>query len=206
MTDPQTPPGWYPTPDGRQRYWDGSQWTQHFAGPNPAQVPLPPKKGGALKWVLIGLGIFFVLGLGSCIAFIAAVGNDTSTAFESISAELETGDAPSETPDAPQEAALVVTAQKLIQDLEANALAASQTYKGKRVTVTGTLDNIDASGDYFTLRGTEEFSFTNVQVFIDDDLVKTVSGFKADQEVTVTGEITDVGEIMGYEIKAETIG
>jgi len=106
----------------------------------------------------------------------------------------------------PQEAALVVTAQKLIQDLEANALAASQTYKGKRVTVTGTLDNIDASGDYFTLRGTEEFSFTNVQVFIDDDLVKTVSGFKADQEVTVTGEITDVGEIMGYEIKAETIG
>ena len=116
------------------------------------------------------------------------------------------GDAPSETPDAPQEAALVVTAQKLIEDLEANALAASQTYKGKRVTVTGTLDNIDASGDYFTLRGTEEFSFTNVQVFIDDDLVKTVSGFKADQEVTVTGEITDVGEIMGYEIKAETIG
>lgn len=206
MTDPQTPPGWYPTPDGRQRYWDGSQWTQHLAGPNPAQVPLPPKKGGALKWVLIGLGIFFVLGLGSCIAFIAAVGNDTSTAFESISAELETGDAPSETPDAPQEAALVVTAQKLIEDLEANALAASQTYKGKRVTVTGTLDNIDASGDYFTLRGTEEFSFTNVQVFIDDDLVKTVSGFKADQEVTVTGEITDVGEIMGYEIKAETIG
>jgi len=155
---------------------------------------------------LIGLGIIFVLGLGSCIAFIAAVGNDTSTAFESISAELETGDAPSETPDAPQEAALVVTAQKLIEDLEANALAASQTYKGKRVTVTGRLDNIDASGDYFTLRGTEEFSFTNVQVFIDDDLVKTVSGFKADQEVTVTGEITDVGEIMGYEIKAETIG
>ena len=45
-----------------------------------------------------------------------------------------------------------------------------------------------------------------MQVFIDDDLVKTVSGFKADQEVTVTGEITDVGEIMGYEIKAETIG
>ena len=206
MTNPQTPPGWYPTPDGHQRYWDGSQWTQHFGGPNSPTVPSPPKKGGALKWVLIGLGIIFVLGLGSCIAFIAAVGNDTSTAFESISAELETGDAPSETPDAPQEAALVVTAQKLIEDLEANALAASQTYKGKRVTVTGRLDNIDASGDYFTLRGTEEFSFTNVQVFIDDDLEKTVSGFKADQEVTVTGEITDVGEIMGYEIKAETIG
>ena len=24
---PRTPAGWYPTPDGRQRYWDGSAWT-----------------------------------------------------------------------------------------------------------------------------------------------------------------------------------
>ena len=25
------PAGWYPTPDGQQRYWDGSDWTEHFA-------------------------------------------------------------------------------------------------------------------------------------------------------------------------------
>lgn len=25
------PPGWYPTPDGRRRYWDGAAWTDHFA-------------------------------------------------------------------------------------------------------------------------------------------------------------------------------
>jgi hypothetical protein len=25
------PPGWYPTPEGRLRYWDGSAWTDHFA-------------------------------------------------------------------------------------------------------------------------------------------------------------------------------
>jgi colicin import membrane protein len=24
-------PGWYPTPDGQQRYWDGQRWTDHFA-------------------------------------------------------------------------------------------------------------------------------------------------------------------------------
>ncbi|MEO7061776.1 MAG: Ltp family lipoprotein [Lapillicoccus sp.] len=24
-------PGWYPQPDGTQRYWDGSQWTPHVA-------------------------------------------------------------------------------------------------------------------------------------------------------------------------------
>lgn len=27
----QAPAGWYPTPDGRRRYWDGSAWTEHFA-------------------------------------------------------------------------------------------------------------------------------------------------------------------------------
>ncbi len=27
VAPPKTPAGWYPTPDGRQRYWDGSQWT-----------------------------------------------------------------------------------------------------------------------------------------------------------------------------------
>lgn len=26
------PAGWYPQPDGRQRYWDGTQWTEHFHG------------------------------------------------------------------------------------------------------------------------------------------------------------------------------
>ena len=25
------PAGWYPTPDGRRRYWDGRAWTDHFA-------------------------------------------------------------------------------------------------------------------------------------------------------------------------------
>ena len=27
----ETPAGWYPTPDGRQGYWDGHQWTEHTA-------------------------------------------------------------------------------------------------------------------------------------------------------------------------------
>jgi hypothetical protein len=27
------PAGWYPQPDGRQRYWDGSAWTEHFHDP-----------------------------------------------------------------------------------------------------------------------------------------------------------------------------
>jgi hypothetical protein len=30
--DMSAPAGWYPQPDGRQRYWDGSAWTEHFHG------------------------------------------------------------------------------------------------------------------------------------------------------------------------------
>lgn len=29
---PTVPAGWYPQPDGNQRYWDGSAWTEHVAG------------------------------------------------------------------------------------------------------------------------------------------------------------------------------
>jgi hypothetical protein len=36
-----TPAGWYPQNDGQQRYWDGAQWTEHFApGASNAAAPL----------------------------------------------------------------------------------------------------------------------------------------------------------------------
>jgi hypothetical protein len=42
MTNPTTPPGWYPDPSGTggQRYWDGTQWTGQTAPP-PIQPPGP---------------------------------------------------------------------------------------------------------------------------------------------------------------------
>ena len=41
MTDPtQIPAGWYDDGSGRQRYWDGTQWTEHLA-------PLAPPAGQA---------------------------------------------------------------------------------------------------------------------------------------------------------------
>jgi len=47
MTDTPTPiAGWYPDPAGRGRiqWWDGSQWTEHFAEPaaQPSQQPSAP--------------------------------------------------------------------------------------------------------------------------------------------------------------------
>jgi len=34
-----SPAGWYPQPDGRQRYWDGERWTDHFAADKGATSP-----------------------------------------------------------------------------------------------------------------------------------------------------------------------
>lgn len=36
MSEQQSPaPGWYPQPDGTQRWWDGSAWTEHLVAPTP---------------------------------------------------------------------------------------------------------------------------------------------------------------------------
>lgn len=140
---------------------------------------------------------FILLGSIALVAIFSAAsggGDSTNTPATAESSEAVT-----------EEVAIVVTAQKMIEDLEANALAASTTYEGKRVTVTGKVGNIDASGDYFSIEGTDEFSFTNVQIFINDDQVSTVSGYTAGQEVTVTGTVTEVGEILGYSIDAESL-
>jgi len=42
-----TPAGWYPQPDGQQRYWDGQQWSEEFApGTGTATPVTTPATGG----------------------------------------------------------------------------------------------------------------------------------------------------------------
>jgi hypothetical protein len=70
--DNVTAPGWYPDPsgDGTQRYWDGNAWGPsappltpgQFAGVQvPVLPPLPPKKNGRLKPLLIIGGLLFAM-------------------------------------------------------------------------------------------------------------------------------------------------
>ena len=145
---------------------------------------------------------FWLLGilvLGGISSAVSGGGGDSSSTGGSSKVVAESPAAEAEAP------AVEVTAAKLLSDLEANALAAKTDWDGKKVTITGKLDNIDASGDYFSLTGDSEFSFINVQVYIDDNLVPTVSAFTKGQSVTVTGEISDVGEVLGYSVKAISI-
>lgn len=171
-------PGWYPQPDGNERWYDGNSWTEHTragqsAGPAPG-YPAPQKKGGALKWVALGVGGFFILCCGgSAILSLGASNSDTSadsstTEIEESSSTTKTKSptkstsathsptktakkakpSPSKTKapaaPAPAGADIKVTAGALLDEFESNELAGDQKYKGKTVQVSGVVDKIDA--------------------------------------------------------------
>ena len=40
------PPGWHLQPDGRERWWDGQQWTEQYRSPLPSDPTAPPSGPG----------------------------------------------------------------------------------------------------------------------------------------------------------------
>lgn len=92
-----------------------------------------------------------------------------------------------------------VNIDTLINDLETNALKANTDYKGKYLEITNCIvSNIDGQGSYFSVRGSDEWSFTNVQIFIDKEHIEQVASLSKGQALTLKVEITDVGEVLGY--------
>ncbi|MDF2143826.1 DUF4352 domain-containing protein [Knoellia sp. p5-6-4] len=76
-----SPAGWYPQEDGRLRYWDGQQWTEHFApgqAPSPTGAPAPMVQGAAAdvkaprpwfrKRILIPAGLLALVVFGSALS------------------------------------------------------------------------------------------------------------------------------------------
>lgn len=101
----------------------------------------------------------------------------------------------------------VCDAATLIKELEGNALRASDTYKGKYVQIQGKLSNIDSSGKYISIEpNNDDFVITNIQCFVTNDAQKTViAGLNIDDVITIKGQITDVGELMGYSLDIDEI-
>ena len=99
------------------------------------------------------------------------------------------------------------TVNKLISDLEKNAAKAQDKYEGKYVELTGELSVIDSDGKYIALHSDENiFTLADVQCYIKgDEQLDKVKEMEIGDTVTVKGKITDVGEIMGYELKVDSI-
>ncbi len=93
-----------------------------------------------------------------------------------------------------------VSKDDLDEALSSNAAAAKDTYNKKYVEITGKLGTIDSDLKYISLMSTtNEYDFNGIHCRIKNneqkDVVKTLS---KDQEITIKGRITDVGEVLGY--------
>ncbi len=100
-----------------------------------------------------------------------------------------------------------VTVDEMSDALDNNPAAASDAYKGKYFAVTGRLSNIDSSGKYITLDDiNDEWSFKGVSCYIkSEEQLNRVKELSMNQEVTVRGKITSVGEVMGYSMDIDSI-
>lgn len=93
-----------------------------------------------------------------------------------------------------------VSKEDLDEALENNAALARETYNNKYVEVTGKLGAIDSELKYISLvSSTDEWDLIGIHCTIKNkeqkEIVKTLT---KDQEITVKGKITDVGEVLGY--------
>lgn len=73
MSTTQAPAGWYPI-NGQQRYWDGSQWTDHYA---PVQVVMVNRyrNGAGITGFVLGVvsWLFAITIIGILVAIPAAI-------------------------------------------------------------------------------------------------------------------------------------
>ena len=145
------------------------------------------------RWWFVLLVILFVL---SIIGGLGGADTDTPTDTPSKVEEKE-----------PEIEYTEYTVNKLISDLEKNAAKAQDKYEGKYVELTGELSVIDSDGKYIALHSDDTiFTLVNVQCYIKgDEQLDKVKEMEIGDTVTVKGKITDVGEIMGYELKVDSI-
>lgn len=92
----------------------------------------------------------------------------------------------------------------MIDDLKSNALKAEKTYQDKYVEIKGKISNFDSDGDYISIEpvNADAWDFTTVMCYIknDEQLNFLLEKSKGDT-ITIKGQITSVGEILGYSIK-----
>lgn len=90
--------------------------------------------------------------------------------------------------------------QELLDDLDANALKASEKYKNQYVELTGVIDTIDSSGKYISIvPDGDSWVLFGIQRDIKNEAQKAdIMEKSIGDTVVVKGKITDVGDILGY--------
>lgn len=190
---------------------NGTKLCKHCKTEIPADAKVCPncrkKQGGIIKWIVIGIVVIAVIGsLGGGGEEKASTDKkDDSASIESTSAAKE--DSSGEKAEVQEQIEYTpCTVNDMINDLENNAMNASDKYKGQYIEVTGKLSNIDSSGKYISLYPDDDFAIIGVQCYIKNDEQKQViSKMSKGDTVTLKGKCTDVGEVLGYSLDIDSI-
>lgn len=91
-----------------------------------------------------------------------------------------------------------VQVDDLLYELDSNSMVAKSKYEDKNIWLVGTVSNIDSDGKYFSLRGNDDFSLVNVQIYVDEEQRDGLMNIEKGSTIRVPVKITDVGEVIGY--------
>ena len=139
------------------------------------------RKRGCLTWILAGVLLF-----GGCVAIFGD--SDTPSPSEP---ETQSTTVPTEKPTtAPTEEPIIeITPSELYNAYEENEVAADNEYKGKKVRITGTIEDIgkDILDDvYITINAGD---YDEIQCYFEDQKqIDKVATLKSGEEVTIVGE------------------
>ena len=165
-----------------------------------------PKCGGKNKkpiylrpWFIIVIALIVIGMIGGT----SSDDQDSDAPASSGSAVVENDPAVS----APEIEYIPYDVKTLMNDLNGNALNASKTYKDQYVALTGRLDVIDSNGDYISIvDANDDWAIIGVTCRIKNDAqLDAVSQLSIGDTIVVSGQITDVGEVMGYTLNVDDI-
>ncbi len=144
---------------------------------------------------------------------IAVVGNSrtSDSNSDSLDTSQDTSPVPMESQsiisEEPEISYAAYEVSELMNDLDENALRASEKYKDQYVELTGRLNVIDSSGKYISIVPTDdEWAILGVQCYIKSDEQKNaVLNMAIGDTVVIKGKITAVGEVMAYSLDIDEI-
>lgn len=169
-------------------------------GPSVQQVQIvKPKKKFYKRWWFWLIVVIVVFGV------VGQVGSDDRE--EAVVQESNSSEPSNQVEEGNPVEYMSVNANDMITMLDENPVVAADTYKDKYLEITGRLGSIDSSGDYISLRRSDdELTFTTIMCYIkNDEQLEAVKTLKSDDTVTVRGKCTDVGEVLGYSLDIDSI-